>query len=652
LECISNQENTTGITVEEMLVPKDKEPVVIQNCTINCLNMGIQVLGVDLNSLRPVPVRGLLIRDNKIHGAAIGISLKGAVNDVHVVANRITNCSAQDIRLADLYEGSGGILIANNSLKDLHHCLEIVEPRPGVRDVDIRNNLILAAQGPDIRFVGKDRQVLSDWRIEHNRRQAHAAAPSGPEEKEWVPATKDQVVDRIALLSEDASNPNFLRPDAKSDSAKQGTGQEDPSLPTYIGAVPPEGVPPWDWDRTWHMPRPAQLLTVSKDAKDGGKYRSINDALKDAKPWATIRVLDDRTYAERVVIDTPAKHDGLFLHSPMRAALAFSQDTAGPLVILGVAHVTISGLRLRPSTTGQLFPSALATGRCPGLVLEDLDIHLGDLMIGILLQDPRLAPEEAPVKVQRCRLRVEQQPARTDGIVVSCTVGGQHPLRNIVIRENRIEGTYRGILLQGAVRDCQVAGNLVRESKQAALQIEDLLPESDRILIVNNTVHAGMIGFRLWDSIPFKSYSRNQVIMCNNLFFGCGHADMQFVLDRKDGKESTPGDAQSLMKLWQIYHNGRFTGGSFRTYALPFGRGDRAVDQDSLSSIDPADPNFMRPVAGSPPAEEGAGVEDPSLPRYAGAVPPKGVEPWDWDRTWRARSTSSGLNKSVPGDKK
>ncbi len=27
--------------------------------------------------------------------------------------------------------------------------------------------------------------------------------------------------------------------------------QPDPSLPAYVGAVPPEGVEPWDWDKTW-----------------------------------------------------------------------------------------------------------------------------------------------------------------------------------------------------------------------------------------------------------------------------------------------------------------------------------------------------------------------------------------------------------------
>ena len=80
--------------------------------------------------------------------------------------------------------------------------------------------------------------------------------------------------------------------------------------------------------------------------------------------------------------------------------------------------------------------------------------------------------------------------------------------------------------------------------------------------------------------------------------------------------------------------------------------------------------NFLRPPKGSPPAWSGAGgvtipaarityavghsstltnpwlaawsvaqtmtQPDRSLPAYVGAVPPEGVEAWDWEKTWKA----------------
>ncbi len=30
-------------------------------------------------------------------------------------------------------------------------------------------------------------------------------------------------------------------------------GADNHSLPAYVGAVPPEGVEEWDWEKTWKM---------------------------------------------------------------------------------------------------------------------------------------------------------------------------------------------------------------------------------------------------------------------------------------------------------------------------------------------------------------------------------------------------------------
>ena len=46
-------------------------------------------------------------------------------------------------------------------------------------------------------------------------------------------------------------DPNFLRPTKDSPLATGGAGVKDSALPAYVGAVPPDGGEPWDWDRTW-----------------------------------------------------------------------------------------------------------------------------------------------------------------------------------------------------------------------------------------------------------------------------------------------------------------------------------------------------------------------------------------------------------------
>jgi hypothetical protein len=54
------------------------------------------------------------------------------------------------------------------------------------------------------------------------------------------------------LLSQDAENPDRMRPGKDSPLATQGAGALY-DLPAYIGALPPEGTAPWDWDRTWRV---------------------------------------------------------------------------------------------------------------------------------------------------------------------------------------------------------------------------------------------------------------------------------------------------------------------------------------------------------------------------------------------------------------
>ncbi len=67
--------------------------------------------------------------------------------------------------------------------------------------------------------------------------------------KSWIPvAAADTRQDKIDLLSRDQRQADFLRPAKDSPLAKAGAGGD---LPSYVGAVPPEGAEPWDWQKTW-----------------------------------------------------------------------------------------------------------------------------------------------------------------------------------------------------------------------------------------------------------------------------------------------------------------------------------------------------------------------------------------------------------------
>jgi len=62
-------------------------------------------------------------------------------------------------------------------------------------------------------------------------------------------------------VNRDPKSPDFLRPAKDSPLATAGAGSDDLSLPRYVGALPPEGVPPWDWDRAWR--------SATKTTEDG-----------------------------------------------------------------------------------------------------------------------------------------------------------------------------------------------------------------------------------------------------------------------------------------------------------------------------------------------------------------------------------------------
>jgi hypothetical protein len=127
----------------------------------------------------------------------------------------------------------------------LQTCIAIQDPIVPVTDVEIANNLVLSERAPDVAFYGADRAVIAGWRIHHNARQAPAPAESDPSFSQWVQPTADTVVPTVAFVSDNAESIDFLRPGGE---LPAGAGN---NLPDYVGALPPEGDEPWDWDLTW-----------------------------------------------------------------------------------------------------------------------------------------------------------------------------------------------------------------------------------------------------------------------------------------------------------------------------------------------------------------------------------------------------------------
>src|SRR5262249_34208969 len=105
-------------------------------------------------------------------------------------------------------------------------------------------------------------RILASWQLRRNARDF-----SGSKNSHALPlASDDRKLDVVPLLRADPAGPDLRRPAADSVLAREGAGQTDPSLPPYVGALPPGGGRPGDGEKTWRGGRREE-----SPEKEGGK---------------------------------------------------------------------------------------------------------------------------------------------------------------------------------------------------------------------------------------------------------------------------------------------------------------------------------------------------------------------------------------------
>jgi hypothetical protein len=261
----------TGALTLDDVVGSAEEPVRVVRCRVvgAIPTEGVMVAGAAQASSRPS--RYIQIRENRITGVFRGIHLQGAVADVQVVGNLAAGCVQEGIGSQDPMPNGGRVLVANNTVFN-SDCGLRGWCNPGhdlqAGQIEICNNLLLDnVTGDMVVYVGtsggngdvsqeKADAAVHRWRFGGNWRDFSGSAyliPLGAGDHKLTAAVR---------LERNPSRVDFLRPHAKSKLATGGAGNADPSLPLYVGALPPEGGQAWDWDRTW----PARVGKV-KDKK-------------------------------------------------------------------------------------------------------------------------------------------------------------------------------------------------------------------------------------------------------------------------------------------------------------------------------------------------------------------------------------------------
>ncbi|MBI3464781.1 MAG: protein kinase [Planctomycetes bacterium] len=616
--------------------PPEEPPSVVQDCILRQPQTGFFLLGAE-------PCARIVIRNNRvIEPRNYGVLARGGVSQVQIVGNRLWGTTTYAAMQLHNLVNPADILIANNTIFDCTPAFRLWDAKVSGERIQLSNNLVLGATRPDMIFLdsggtemelrgsGDGKLVNEKWQVSCNWREVEEPRGDGDLEKSWIPpGLRDVRNVSIAVLSRTPTDVNFLRPAKDSPLASAGAGNEDTSLPTYVGAVPPEEAESWNWQKTWDERHPKMLLTVSKDAKDGGEFRSIGEALaKVTRRGMTVRVVDQGVYEESILLDDRTRYENLTLEAPQGATMLISEQTQRSVEIKDVPGIRLRGFYFRQSEPGKGSVFVLLSSDCAGAVLEDLDMQASGWVRGVVLNNVEGKPPEAPVLVARLRADV--------GWGISVAGAPTARTTGVSIRDNRVSAGYRGIQLNGAVADIHVTGNIVSGRLHAAIQIVDLDPSSRGILIANNSAFGSQTAFRVWDDPPQQKIEPGQVELRNNLFFDAEEGDMLYFLGIGGGQGAASLEmAQSVASLWHFGQNWRDLKGVNSANALPLGQGDRKIDKIEFLTRDPKHRDFMRPPKDSPMATAGAVGEN--LPAYVGAVPPEDAPPWDWDKTWKAR---------------
>jgi len=612
----------------------DDAPVMLRHCHIlPGFGTGIYVSGWASSYQSPHACLGVVVEDNRINGASNGILGVGALERLHIVGNQVWNADV-GIQLENLLPGTKNVLVANNTLfQCANHGFRLWDDDVKGKNIQIRNNLLLGGGRADMIFAdsggdranargpGDGKLVTSRWRWDHNGREVKPPQGDDFAAKAWIPPAKEDVRDdEIKVMSRNPAEADFLQPASGSPLATQGAGRTDPSLPSYAGALPPPGTEPWDWTRTWQAPPPGVLLTVSQKPEDKGMYRTINDALAAAKPWATIRVLDDQTYDETLVLDDDGRHRGISLEAPRGAKLLLTPPRKSAVIVKNVSQVRVSGFRMRdagaPKGGGSNF---VAAHLADGLLLHNLDLRGNQHVDGVVVQTGD-APTHNPVVIRRCAID-----NAWDGILVSGMRLNPSalPSGKVLIQSNRISnGAGVGVIIKRGIAKADITGNVIWKHDQGIL-FENTLFDKQRVVVANNTVFDCQVALRFWmdgeDMKPGPGYAYN------NLMFQITDADIHYSVSPRD-KEHVTGDSQALMRRWRFFNNGRYhLLVRSPEWALPEAEGDTVLKKLDVVSRQPASPDFMRPLKNSPLATKGAG---PALgvPSYLGAIPPEGSD--------------------------
>lgn len=309
-------------------------------------------------------------------------------------------------------------------------------------------------------------------------------------------------------------------------------------------------------------------------------YRGVAQALAEARPGDTVRILDDGTYLGQLILDDPDRWRGVTIEAAPGTAPTLASPTGQQVILIrGTPGVTLRGLTIHPRSDQF---AVRVEGRADGVRLEGLE----------------------SVK----------PPGPSWGHVYLAPGASGSPGRPIVVRGCRLHSGGQGLLLQGdagrAVAHVRVEGNLFLDMDQHL----ELLQHLSDVVVADNRFSGGRAA--IWVNLPPARGAR--LLIAHNSFHRVEHwlhpaesdvAQDGLVVRRNailaTALEPADGLLSRMASSWRFDAN-LWEAGPGPASPLASRRPELAV-----LSRDPSSPEFLRPAPGSALLDPGGGPDVP-----------------------------------------
>jgi hypothetical protein len=340
------------------------------------------------------------------------------------------------------------------------------------------------------------------------------------------------------------------------------------------------GQPQVELQPTTAGSKPAATATAPTLIRVPTDCRTIAEALRRAGPDSTIRVEDQGTYTEELLIKEPTRLRGLTLEATQGATLAAPKGAYAGITIQGTPGVTVRGFKVQ---SGGDQHALMILRKAEGVTIENMHfVHAPDsTWVALYLAERAAGSAERPISIRNCSIE-----AGSMGLMI----GGmnQGDAAHVVIENNRFLQASTHLFLKLPAANVRIQGNCFVGGSGIHMQPVAADGETQSVQVVNNTFFQTPVWLRAGRTTSPDSTVANNLIIES---------------DRLGVPNETTLD--EVVRAWSC--RGNWWEPSAEAVAPEVGLVAQHQGRVELLSRDPSSHLFLRPPPNSPLLKQGIG---------------------------------------------